>query len=437
MKKIKVMSVFSGVGGLEQGLNKEKFDVIGHSEINKSACLILNYHYPDIKNYGDITKLNKENLPDFDMLVGGSPCQNLSMAGNKKGLAGSKSGLFFTFARLLEEKQPDYFIWENVKGTFYSNNGLDFFSVLQHFNKLGYHIQWQLLNAEDFGVAQVRNRVFVFGAKKKEDLPGLINVINGSKTKNKSLKFSHFCGSLINEGLVQTITASYGALSGNGTKIIEVLEPTKENLKKIIDSKEENDKVRLLTHNEAEKLMGWGKDWTKLGRKEDGTIIEISERERYRAIGNGIVSNCIKVLTENFDFSKKVFEKNTSIEDMSNYMINGIKDKNDIEDYKMMLRNLKLIENIDYIIKGKRLYILNFKFVNELLNNEKLKKTVLNLKHPLKGMLDINNEYMKTKQHVFKSLKNTTKLSNFLDKGKKNKKYLSQKECEYIYSKIK
>ena len=161
MKKIRTFSLFSGVGGFEIGFD-DSFDVLGFSEIDPKAAAVLAYRYPGIKNYGDITQINIEDLPDFDFLVGGSPCQSFSIAGKRNGLSG-KSGLIHHYLNILERKKPSYFIWENVKGTLSSTEGWDFACVQMEMVKLGYNIRWEVLDSKEFGVPQNRERIYIVG----------------------------------------------------------------------------------------------------------------------------------------------------------------------------------------------------------------------------------------------------------------------------------
>lgn len=165
-KTLKHLDLFSGYGGFTISAQKLGWETIGFSEIDKYACSVLNYHYPNIKNYGDITKIKGEDLPAVDIITGGSPCQDLSVAGKGAGLDGARSGLFFHFIRLIKEKQPTYFIWENVKGAFSSSKGWDFARVQIEMEQAGYDVFWQLLNAKDFGVPQNRERIFAIGIRK-------------------------------------------------------------------------------------------------------------------------------------------------------------------------------------------------------------------------------------------------------------------------------
>lgn len=163
---MKHLDLFSGYGGFTIPAQKYGIETIGFSEIDKYACSVLNYHYPNIKNYGDITKIKTEDLPTVDIITGGSPCQDLSVAGKGAGLNGERSGLFFYFIRLIKEKQPTYFVWENVKGALSSQGGWDFARVQIEMEQAGYDVWWQVLNAKDFGVPQNRERIFAIGIRK-------------------------------------------------------------------------------------------------------------------------------------------------------------------------------------------------------------------------------------------------------------------------------
>ena len=161
---MRVFSIFTGVGGFELA-KPHDWNIIGFSEIDKHASAVLRYHWPEVKNYGDIKKISYGELPDFDLLWGGSPCQDVSMAGKRAGLSGVRSGLFFSYVSLLKVKRPRYFLFENVAGLLSSNQGRDFATVLGEFSAAGYdNIWWQVLDATWFGVPQHRERVFVLGS---------------------------------------------------------------------------------------------------------------------------------------------------------------------------------------------------------------------------------------------------------------------------------
>jgi len=170
---MKYFSMFSGVEGF--GLGIPNGEPIGFSEIDKFASMVLRYHFPNIINYGDCRTINWKQIPDFDLLTGGSPCQDFSIAGKRKGLEGARSSLAWEFIRALRDKKPKYFLWENVKGVLSSNKGKDFEYICEEFCKIGYAIDFEVLNAKNFGVPQNRERVFVLG--KRLDLLDLADVI--------------------------------------------------------------------------------------------------------------------------------------------------------------------------------------------------------------------------------------------------------------------
>ena len=159
---MRYFSAFTGVGGFDMGMPLD-WECVGMSEIDKHANMVLKYRFKDVKNYGNIEKINYEELPDFDILIGGSPCQDVSVAGKRAGLVGLRSRLFFSYVALLKVKQPDYFIFENVKGLLSSNDGRDFAEVVNQFSEAGYDVWWQVLDAADVGIPQHRERIFILG----------------------------------------------------------------------------------------------------------------------------------------------------------------------------------------------------------------------------------------------------------------------------------
>ena len=116
-----------------------------------------------IRNFGDITKINADELPDFDCLVGGFPCQAFSIAGKRKGFEDTRGTLFFDLARILRAKRPRLFVFENVKGLLSHEAGRTFKTIIQTIDELGYDCQWQVLNSKNHGVPQNRERVYIVG----------------------------------------------------------------------------------------------------------------------------------------------------------------------------------------------------------------------------------------------------------------------------------
>jgi len=206
---MKYFSAFTGVGGFDMGMPPD-WECVGHSEIDKYANMVLRYRFKDVKNYGDAEKIDWKEVPDFDMLVGGTPCQDLSVAGKRAGLNGSRSRLFFEFVRSLREKKPQYFIWENVAGALSSNGGWDFARVLLEFSEAGYSLWWQVLDATWFGIPQHRERVFVVGYLGRESpLEILFEPVHGRSSVG------------IQGQPANTITRRYYGTQATGSYVVE------------------------------------------------------------------------------------------------------------------------------------------------------------------------------------------------------------------------
>ena len=162
---MKAFSMFSGIGGFELGIQmaSKEVEVIGYSEIDKYAIQVYEKHFPGVKNYGDATTIRGDELPDFDLLVAGFPCQAFSYAGFGRGLDDSRGTLFFDIARILAEKRPRYLVLENVKGLLSNEQGKTFQTILGILTNLGYRVEWQVLNSANYGVPQTRERVYIVG----------------------------------------------------------------------------------------------------------------------------------------------------------------------------------------------------------------------------------------------------------------------------------
>ena len=165
------VSLFAGIGGFDLAMQRQGVKVVASVEIDKRCNQVLAQRFPDVKQFTDVTEVKGEDLinagftPSTGIITGGFPCQDLSVAGKRAGLAGERSGLFWEIARLVEETQTEYFIIENVPGLLSSNNGKDFGVVVGTMADLGYSLSWRVLDAQHFGVPQRRKRVFIVGRR--------------------------------------------------------------------------------------------------------------------------------------------------------------------------------------------------------------------------------------------------------------------------------
>lgn len=164
MAKLRYVSLFSGIEAVSCALDTECWEPVAFSEIDPFPCAVLQHHYPNVPNLGDITKIDWTPYVDtIDVIWGGSPCQSFSLAGDRSGLKGA-SGLMFEFIRAVRELRPRWFVWENVPGALSSENGNAFRQLLQSMDEGGYGLAWRVLDAQFFGVAQRRERVFLVGS---------------------------------------------------------------------------------------------------------------------------------------------------------------------------------------------------------------------------------------------------------------------------------
>lgn len=160
---MRVISLFAGIGGFDLGFERAGMTTVAQVENNAAATAVLQRHYPDVQRFEDVRHVGRHNLPAADLICGGFPCQDVSVAGNRAGLAGERSGLWFEFLRILTEVRPRWCVIENVPGLLSSNAGRDFATILHGLVKCGYGVCWRVLDAQYFGVAQRRRRVFIVG----------------------------------------------------------------------------------------------------------------------------------------------------------------------------------------------------------------------------------------------------------------------------------
>jgi DNA (cytosine-5)-methyltransferase 1 len=178
-KTIRFIDLFAGLGGIRIGF-EQAFKDAGYStecvltsEIKEAAVIALKNNFNNDDVVGDIAKIKTEDIPNFDFLLGGFPCQAFSVAGKQRGFTDTRGTLFFEIERILEEKKPYGFLLENVEGIVTHDKdkpsdkiGRTLTTILQSLNALGYKVSWKVLDAQNFGLAQVRNRVYIVGTRK-------------------------------------------------------------------------------------------------------------------------------------------------------------------------------------------------------------------------------------------------------------------------------
>lgn len=163
---MRYVSLFSGIEAATVAWEPLGWEPVAFAEVDPFCCEVLKYRFPEVPNLGDVRSIDWRRFVEDhgrpDVVVGGSPCQSFSVAGRREGLAG-ESGLMYEYIRAVSELRPAYFVWENVPGAFSSEEGEAFRQLLNEMDELGYGMAWRVLDAQFFGVAQRRRRVFVVG----------------------------------------------------------------------------------------------------------------------------------------------------------------------------------------------------------------------------------------------------------------------------------
>ena len=248
---------------------------VGFSEVDKYATQIYKKHF-NHKEYGDVTKINWEEVEDFDMLVGGFPCQAFSIAGKRGGFDDTRGTLFFEIARCLKQKQPRIFLLENVKGLLSHNKGQTFLTILATLDELGYDLQWQVLNSKNFGVPQNRERVFIVGHLRGTSRPEVFPIY-GTTKQDKGIVRRQF--DISGKGYNSQQDRLY-----NPEGVMTCLPNAHPDDKILLDTP----KIRRLTPTECERLQGFPDCWTE----------GISNSQRYKCLGNAVTTNVITAIME-------------------------------------------------------------------------------------------------------------------------------------------
>lgn len=277
---MRYFSMFSGIGGFEQGIEQAynattKVSItpkcVGYSEIDEGAIKVYEKHY-EHKSFGDATRIDTGTIPDFDLLVGGFPCQAFSIAGKRRGFDDTRGTLFFEIARVLRDKRPRHFILENVKGLLSHEGGETYSTMLGVLYDLGYRVEWQILNSKNFRTPQNRERLYIIGHA--YDCPRLVLPITKEcdyHLEEITQKVSDAQRIYRISGIAKTLKALGGGLGA------------KTGLYQMTDNR-----VRKLLPVEAERLQGFYDGWTE-GH---------SNEKRLSLCGNAVTVNTVQAVME-------------------------------------------------------------------------------------------------------------------------------------------
>lgn len=355
---MKYVSLFSGIEAASVAWDGLGWEPLCFAELDEFPSAVLAERFPDVPNVGDVTKVNwKRFKGKCDLVVGGSPCQSFSVAGKREGLHG-ESGLMFEYIRAVREIRPRWFLWENVPGALSSEGGEAFRQLLSEMDKLGYGLAWRVLDAQFFGVAQRRRRVFFVGhlgacppvevlfepeslrgdypssREKRQELAAATGrcassagfkysnwlastgCLNPEDPQSKRIFTPDSCGPTLCSGtgkgmniqpsvLCMADDNAKAAIDENmcgSLKVGGAAPMVMQHRRSVTDVMTGKMVVRRLTPNECELLQGFPDDWTKIGYKGKSAD-ECPDGPRYKAIGNSMAVPVMKWIGERIELS--------------------------------------------------------------------------------------------------------------------------------------
>lgn len=322
---IKFIDLFAGIGGIRLGFenaakeNNLKTECVYTSEIDIKACETYKKNYKDDNHnpFNDITKINEANLPDFDVLLAGFPCQAFSIAGKRGGFNDTRGTLFFDVARIIKEKQPKAFLLENVKGLVNHRSGKTLETILNVLkNDLGYkNTSYKLLNAKNFGLPQNRERIYIvgfkdFGGEFNFPEPGIQNKIISDIIEEKPVSTKYYLSNVYVETLRKHRARHEAKGNGFGYEIKSnndiantivcggmgkernlLIDFRQKDLTPVTHIKGEINKegIRKMTPIEWERLQGFPDNWT----------YGVADVHRYKQLGNSVAVPVIQEISRN------------------------------------------------------------------------------------------------------------------------------------------
>lgn len=336
---IKYLELFAGVGGFRSAieraakLNNIKSECVGFSEIDQYATKTYKANFNVNENeleIGDITSLDSDKkikaLPNFDILMAGFPCQPFSLMGEKEGFADSRGTLFFHIANILKIKKPEFFILENVRGLKTHDEGKTFKRIMQILTKdLKYNVRAEVLNSVDFGVPQVRRRLYFIGVKDNNTFKKINNIDLKQAARKKRFKttwhllerevdekyylsekliktiLSHGSGnyyskSEINRIVARPLTASMHKMhrANQDNYFSDNFINGKIDGDKVIPTNKNSSKIRKITPLEAFRLQGFDDSFVKNAKKAN-----VSDTQLFKQAGNAITVNIAEAILKN------------------------------------------------------------------------------------------------------------------------------------------
>jgi len=322
--KYKFIDLFAGIGGFRKGFEEAGFQCVFTSEINQACQEVYEANFGD-KPFGDITEIEPVDIPDFDILLGGFPCQPFSISGKKMGFEDTRGTLFFDICQIINEKKPSVVVLENVKHLIYHDKKRTFKTILKSLMDLGYHVTHKILNAKDFGLPQNRERIFIIATKnhyfnfsklktyKRVVLRDFLDtegdfefldkseytLIDNPRNQESGLIFVGYRNKNIWKKGIRENTEHLSRVHRQPNRIYSVdgthpTIPSQETAGRFFIYLPKSDAVRKLTINECYRIMGFQTDFIK----------HPTNGEKYKQIGNSVAIPVIRAVAESIKEQK-------------------------------------------------------------------------------------------------------------------------------------
>jgi DNA (cytosine-5)-methyltransferase 1 len=320
---MKFIELFAGIGGFRLGLEKAGHECVYANEWLEKPASIYEKNFGDKPDTRDIRAIDPFSIPDADLICGGFPCATFSIAGKREGIYGTdtRGTLFFEICRIAAVKKTPYLFLENVKGLLNHDNGKTFAVILFSLDKLGYDVQWELLNSRNFGVPQNRERIFIIanlrGVPRPKVFPigkcsskiGLQNQKEQNKRErvqseiNSTIEIGTLCNRLYggdtnNFYLESGVAGAVDAHCYKGGSTRTHVEQIKSVESVLVLQKEQKSNIRQLTPLECERLQGLPDNWTKWYADGKG----VPDKERYERCGRTVTINVIYEISKRLGF---------------------------------------------------------------------------------------------------------------------------------------
>lgn len=305
---MKIVSLFSGIGGLDQGFIDAGYDVVWANDFDKYAAHTYNKNNPEgIMHLGDINEIPLESIPEHDVLIGGFPCQPFSMMGAEKGFEDTRGTLFFRIAEIINyqvehNRAPKVIVLENVRRLLTHDKKNTFATIKRALEGLGYKVFYSVLNSADYGVPQVRNRLFIVCFRNQEvefEFPEPVELkLSMHDILEKEVDEKFYLSDKVKPTILSDGTGGYVAKSEINQSPARPLCATMAKMHRAcqdnyysddyIFGNGDTERIRKLTPRECARLQGF----------DDDFVIDVSNAQAYKQFGNAVTVNVSKAVAE-------------------------------------------------------------------------------------------------------------------------------------------